>query len=100
MLRITKYERPDAATLQLEGSVTGPWVNEFQQAWRSVAASLGSRKFSVDLRGVTQMNSVAREVLAEIYKRTGAELIANNPMIKYFAEEAKHRIEQDKEEGI
>lgn len=99
MLKITTYERPDAATLQLEGSITGPWVREFQQAWRSVAASLGTRKFSVDLRGVTQMNSVARELLAEIYKRTGAELIANTPMIQYFAEEAKHRMDHENQEG-
>ncbi len=37
------------------------------------------------------MNSDARDVLAEIYKNTGAEFIANTPMIKYFAEEAQHR---------
>jgi len=67
MLKITKIERPDAATLQLGE--------------------------------VTRMNSVARELLAEIYKRTGAEFIANTPMIKYFAEEAKHGIEHEHEEG-
>jgi hypothetical protein len=36
------------------------------------------------------MNSPARKLLAEIYSKTGAEFIANTPMIKYFAEEAQH----------
>ena len=89
-MKITTHQGPKAAILQLEGSVTGPWVSEFHQAWLAVAASLGSRKFSVDLRGVTQMNSPARDLLAEIYSKTGAEFIANTPMIKYFAEEARH----------
>ena len=90
MLKITTHEGPEAAILKLEGSVTGPWVSEFQHAWLAVASSLGSRKFSVDLRGVTQMNSPARKLLAEIYSKTRAEFIANTPMIKYFAEEAQH----------
>jgi anti-anti-sigma regulatory factor len=99
MLKITRYERPDVATLQLEGSVTGPWVHEFQQAWHSVAASLGSRRLSLDLHGVTQMNSLARELLAEIYKRTGAEFISNTPMIKYFSKEPNRKMEDDYLEG-
>lgn len=54
-----------------------------------LATSLGSRKLWVDLRGVTQMNVEAREVLAEIHQKTGAKMLADTPMTKYFAEEAR-----------
>jgi len=78
--------------------VTGPWVNEFQKAWDSLFASLGSKKLSVDLRGVTQMNADARQVLAEIHKRTSADLLADTPMTKYFAQEARRNGQNIKED--
>lgn len=98
MLKITVDEGPEAAMLRLEGRVTGPWVNEFQQAWHSLAASLGSKKLSVDLRGVTHMNADGRRILAEIHDKTGAEFMADTPMIKYFAEEARRRNRKDTKE--
>lgn len=51
--------------------------------------SLGSKRLCVDLREVLQMDADGRRVLAEIYKKTGADLLANTPMTKYFAEEAR-----------
>ncbi len=77
------------ATLKLEGRVIGPWVKEFEVAWRSLAASLGQRKLLVDLAGVTYMDSEARDLLAEIHSETGAEFLADTPMTKYFAEQAR-----------
>jgi len=76
-------------TLLLEGKVIGPWVKEFDKAWRSLADSLGSRKLRVDLRDLTQMDADGRVILAEIYKTTGAEFLADTPMTRFFAEEAQ-----------
>ncbi|MFZ0735605.1 MAG: hypothetical protein WAM96_00790 [Candidatus Acidiferrales bacterium] len=89
MMRITVHEKPEATTMQLEGKVVGPWTREFDQTWRLVAGSLGSKRLCVDLREVLQMDADGRRVLAEIYKKTGADLLANTPMTKYFAEEAR-----------
>jgi hypothetical protein len=75
--------------LKLEGRVTGPWVAELEQAWRSLSASLGSKRIKVDLCGVLYMNEGGRKILAEIHNTTGADLIADSPMTKYFAEEAQ-----------
>jgi hypothetical protein len=94
-LKITTDEGPETATLRLEGRVMGPWVNEFLQAWHSLENSLGSRKLLVDLRGVTQMNADAREVLSEIHEKTGAEFLADTPLVKYFAEQARRRNTKD-----
>ena len=45
-----------------------------------------SKKLVVDLCGVIHMDSEARRLLAEIHKRTGADLLADTPMTKYFAD--------------
>jgi hypothetical protein len=75
--------------LKLEGTLTGPCVREFDQSWRSLESSLNSRKLVVDLCGVIHMDAEARRLLAEIYEKTRAELVADKPMTKYFADEAR-----------
>jgi anti-anti-sigma regulatory factor len=90
MLKITVHDEPETITMQLEGRVIGPWVREFDQVWRSLADSLGSRRLCIDLREVMQMDADGRAVLAEIHKKTGADFLADTPITKYFAEEAQH----------
>jgi len=99
MLKITMEDGPGTTTLRLEGRVEGPWVKELRQAWNSLDGALGSKKLSVDLRGVTHMCTEGKDVLAEIHRKTGAELIADTPMTKYFAEEAKRRSGKATKEG-
>lgn len=84
--------------MQLEGKVIGPWVKEFDQAWRSLANSLGSKKLCVDLREVTQMDVDGRLILTEIYEKTGAELLADTPITKYFADEARRSRQKNEKE--
>jgi anti-anti-sigma regulatory factor len=94
-LKITIDENTDAATLRLEGRVVGPWVAELERTWQSLIRSLGTRKLSIDLRGVTHMSSDAREILSEMHSQTGAQFIADSPMTKHFAEEARRRSDQE-----
>jgi len=96
-LKITINEEAQAATIRLEGRVTGPWVDEFKQAWNSLSASLGTKRLAVDLRGVTHMNSDARRILAEIHKKTGAQFLTGSPMTKYFADEARCELDKNEE---
>lgn len=87
-MKITIDEAPTSVILKIEGKVVEPVVSELHRAWRGLSPSLGSRKLSVDLRGVTFMDVEARALLAEIHFKTGAKFLANTPMTKYFAEEA------------
>jgi hypothetical protein len=43
----------------------------------------------VDLRGVTHVDGTGRNLLAEIHAKTGAEFLADTPLTKYFAEQAR-----------
>ena len=90
-MKITIHNEPDSLRLKLEGTVVGPWVREFDKTWQNLAPSLESRKLVVDLCGVLHMDSAARQLLAQIYKQTGADLLTNTPMTEYFAEEARRR---------
>ena len=74
--------------MKLEGRIAGPEVAEFNREWHSLAPSLGSKKLSVDLRGVTFVDSDGRQLLHEIYEKTGADILADTPLTEYFAEEA------------
>jgi hypothetical protein len=95
LLRISIDEREETTWLKLEGRVTGIWAKEFERAWREIAAAAagkatrGSRKFGVDLRGVTHMDGHARRVLSDIHRETGADFLADSPITKFFAEEAR-----------
>ena len=97
MLKITVDEKPKQLTLKLEGRVAGPWVAEFNRTWHSLAPSLDSKKLSLDLRGVTQMDPEGQRLLAEIYDMTGAEFQTNSLEIAFCVQEVireQHRNEK------
>ena len=96
-MRITIHEPPGAVIFKIDGRVADPFLIEFQRAWQELAPSLGSRKLSVDLRGVTFMDMSGRQLLAEIYAKTGADFIADRPLAKYYAEEAMQGIQANLE---
>ena len=88
-MKITIHEESQASTLRVEGRLAGLHVDVLDRTWRSLAASLGSKKLLVDLCGVTYIDLHGRQVLADIHGGTAAEFVADNPMTKYFAEEAR-----------
>jgi hypothetical protein len=100
MLRITLHDGVSAQTIQLEGKIAGPWVEEFSRAWHSLAPSLGSKDLHLDLRGVAFVDANGRELLREIYQKTNASFLADSPLTQYFADDAKQKSPRDGEEGV
>jgi len=92
LLRITVNEQRDATWLRLDGRITGPWAKELERVWREIADTLESKKFGVDLRGVTHLDRTGQQVLADIYRQTAAEFLADSPLTKFFAEEARRNL--------
>jgi anti-anti-sigma regulatory factor len=92
-LKISVHETDEVVVLKIEGRTAKPLVDELNRTWQNLASSLGSRKLSIDLRGVTFMDLAGRHLLAEIHAKTGAEFLADTPMTKYFAEEATRGIQ-------
>jgi anti-anti-sigma regulatory factor len=88
----------ELATMKIEGKVAGPNVSALNDAWEDLQPTLRQRALLLDVRGVTHMDEAGRDLLAEIYEKTGAEFLADTPLTKYFAEEAQRKI-RTKTEG-
>lgn len=67
MLRITTDDRSDSLNFQLEGTLAGPWVKEFEECWTIARASRGAEIVRVDLRGVTSIDRAGRELLTAMH---------------------------------
>lgn len=100
MLRITVQQGERAQTIKLEGKIVGPWVEELNRTWQSLANSLGSKKLQLDLSGVAFVDAKGRQLLREIYQRTKASFLTDSPLTRYFAEDAMRRSPKDGEEGV
>ena len=100
MLRITIHEGAKTQTIQLEGKIAGPWVEEFNRTWHSLAPSLGSKQLHLDLRGVAWVDAKGRQLLRDIYQKTNASFLANSPLMQYFADDAMRQSPKNGEEGV
>ena len=84
MLKITVDIEGERATLELEGRLAGPWVQELRDCWQR--AESDGRQISVVLKQVTFIDGAGRQLLAEMRQR-GAVLAAEGCMIKAIVEE-------------
>ena len=81
--------------MRLEGKVIGPWVEECHRTWDAIRADLGTKKLRLDVRGVTFMDDRGTALLRKIHRMSSAEVLANSPLTKYFAERIKREIEKN-----
>jgi hypothetical protein len=82
--------------MKLEGKMVGPWVREFQQAWKTLPTEQSTKKLTIDLCGLLFIDPSGLELLREIYRATGAALITDSPLTKHFAAQATRAISQRK----
>jgi hypothetical protein len=75
MLRITIHELPESVTLQFEGRLVGPWVQEAEQCWQRTRTVPHKTVQRLDLTGVTLIDAAGKAFLAAA-QAAGAELIA------------------------
>ena len=89
MIRISKHENgPGVLILKVEGKVIGAWTTELQRVWTSLHPSLGPNKLCIDICGVTYLDDRGQQLLKEIFRATGATILADSPLTKQFADEA------------
>ena len=81
MLRITVHDKPEAVTLQLEGSLAGPAVPVLQECCENALARRRRPALRVDLTEVTSIDAAGRACLAAMHLK-GAEFIAADCLTK------------------
>jgi anti-anti-sigma regulatory factor len=82
----------DGVIMKIEGKIAGPKVSALNKAWQDLAPFLGRRKLLVDPRGVTHIDRIGRNLLADIHAQTEAAFLADTPLTRYFAEEAQQGV--------
>jgi hypothetical protein len=100
VLRISVESADSWVAMRLEGKVIGPWVEECHRAWESIRADLGSKQLRLDLRGVTFVDGRGTEMLREIQQASSAEVLADSPLTKYFAEQIRTKIKKAEDKGV
>src|SRR5579872_614095 len=83
-LKISMIETDQKMTLKFEGRIAGLWVSEVDRTWRTLQPTLGRKKLLLDLTAVTFLDPNGKEILSEIYAKTGAEFLTSSPLTKYF----------------
>jgi hypothetical protein len=86
MLKITTHTEGERTVLELEGSLSGPWVEELKECWQRAAG--GGEAMTVVLKQVSYVDRPGRIILGEMY-RQGVELAAEGCMIRAIIEEIK-----------
>ena len=85
MLKITVHIDGGVVLFELEGKLSGPWVNELEQSWRSIAVTQQIYSTRVDLSSVTFMDQEGRDLLRKMY-REGAKLVTTGCLNKCIVE--------------
>jgi len=81
MLRITPHETEKIATLKLEGSLSGPWVDELRRCWTNLAE--GPRTVELDLRGVSFLDPDGATLLLRM-ERQGTRLLGSSAFLQHL----------------
>jgi hypothetical protein len=88
MLRVSIGQNAQVATLKIEGKIVGPWAMELGNTWQEMWAPTQEKPLLLDIRGVTFADSKGAHILRDIVKATGAEILSDSPLTRYFAEQA------------
>ena len=86
MLKITIHNTTNTATLNVEGKLAGPWVDELERSWRAVKDDSPEKPVIVDLCDVTFVDAKGRILLSSLYEQ-GACLRTFGCMVKGVVEE-------------
>ncbi|MFZ0590591.1 MAG: hypothetical protein WAM39_08920 [Bryobacteraceae bacterium] len=87
MLRITVNHGQGFTRFGVEGSLTEPSAEELKRCWEDVCAVREHAGcLSVDLAGMTNIDSVGKDILIDMY-RSGVELVGSGVMTRAVIEE-------------
>lgn len=86
MLRISIENDQDVLVFVLEGRLVEPWVDELRTLWRERADANRDLRLTVDLCGLTAMDTGGQRLLDELLQR-GATLRCSDVMNQFLVEQ-------------
>lgn len=94
MIRITTENKKGKTLLRLEGKIAGPHVAALEQCWRELTAATPKSRFSIDLCGVSYIDSAGKALLREMH-RLGADFLAEGCLNQAIVDEISQSNEKD-----
>jgi len=88
MLKITLHDSAREFRLKLEGRLSGPWVHELEQCWKTASSTTQNRKTVLDLGEVDFIDPAGECLLARLHAE-GVELLAVTPLIRAVLQEIR-----------
>jgi ABC-type transporter Mla MlaB component len=79
MLRVTAIPTGSSMTLKLEGSLSGPWVDELRNLWTNISAE--NVTVQVDLRALNFLDRDGTSLLLRM-ENEGSRLTGISPFIR------------------
>jgi len=92
MLRITTHDNQEFLTLQLEGSLMGPWVQELECCWEATQPGVPSRPVWIDLKGVTFIDHAGKNLLTALHAK-GVQFVAAGCLMRAVVTEITQGLE-------
>jgi anti-anti-sigma regulatory factor len=86
MLKITLHDSARELRFKLEGKLSGLWVQELKQSWKTAASTTEGRSTVVDLTDVDFVDDEGESLLTSMHQE-GVRLIADTPMIRAMVDE-------------
>jgi anti-anti-sigma regulatory factor len=80
MLKITLHDSALEFRLKLEGRLSGLWVRELEQSWKTASSTTHGRKTVLDLAEVDFVDPDGESLLASMHAE-GVELVGVTPLI-------------------
>jgi hypothetical protein len=92
VLRITSRNIGNKRSIKLEGSLSGPWVEELHKVWCPISKSTQPENVTIDLGGLGFVDNIGRTLLIEI-ARTGAVVQGASPFVRQILQETNQEKE-------
>jgi hypothetical protein len=86
MLKITLHDSARELRFRLEGRLSGPWVDELRQCWRTAASTTLDRKTVLDLGETDFVDPEGQKLLAEMHQE-GVRFLAATPLMRAVVDE-------------
>jgi hypothetical protein len=93
MLKITQIDTQNEQRIVFEGCLIEPWTRDLGSHWEQERHNQPSRKFTVDLRGVTRIDRSGECALVQM-KSAGAEFLARGMRIKYLLKTLECQVDE------
>jgi ABC-type transporter Mla MlaB component len=81
MLKITLLDSADECRFRLEGKLSGPWVGELRQCWKTVSSTTQGRRTVIDLGEVDFVDLAGAALLGDM-SRAGVAFQVSTPLMQ------------------